>query len=79
MENPDEAEGEQTCVVCKGKGIYYEEECLMCKGTGRMKKEWEKPKSLYTNKHYPDLIKGHTFSQKRRFWPFSHTEIIIFI
>lgn len=29
----------QTCVVCKGKGIYYEEECIMCKGTGKMKVE----------------------------------------
>jgi len=27
------------CVVCKGKGIYYEENCMMCNGTGKMKRE----------------------------------------
>lgn len=39
MEEPDKSRNEQVCVVCKGKGIYYEEECMMCNGTGIMKQE----------------------------------------
>ncbi len=41
MESTEENKDESTltCVVCKGKGIYYDEECIMCKGTGRMKRE----------------------------------------
>lgn len=39
MEDTNKDENEIRCVVCKGKGIYYEEECMMCNGTGRMKRE----------------------------------------
>ena len=28
---------EKTCVVCKGRGIYYDEVCMLCEGTGIMK------------------------------------------
>ncbi len=35
MEQNKKEEAEQTCVVCKGKGIYYDEECIMCNGTGK--------------------------------------------
>ena len=39
MESAEQSKDEITCVVCKGKGIYYEEECMMCNGTGKMKRE----------------------------------------
>ena len=39
MESTNAKDDEIICVVCKGKGIYYEEECMMCNGTGKVKRE----------------------------------------